>query len=302
MPVHRFSMKPLGPFSLTAARDYFERWPEHEGGLAVAFPVEGWQGTAAAVVRLREGRVEADIHCDAALADTAWKQLLAALSLDFDGTDFPKLAERDPVLGKIQRALDFMRPMCSLTPYEAAVARVLGQRRSIVQQRAIRKKLADARGDKFELGPLKLAAFPRPQVLLEVDAIPGVDAKKLAQLHSLAHAALAGKLDRERLRALPYDDALAELREMPGVGDWTSQGIMLRGAALVDTVPDDGATQQAVQFAYGLKEQPSHAEVLKRAEAWRPFRMWAVVLLHIWLRREGGGPRRDALRKPRRRA
>jgi 3-methyladenine DNA glycosylase/8-oxoguanine DNA glycosylase len=39
-----------------------------------------------------------------------------------------------------------------------------------------------------------------------------------------------------------------------------------------------------MQLLYGLRERPDRAAVLKRAEAWRPYRMWAVVLLNVWLR------------------
>jgi 3-methyladenine DNA glycosylase/8-oxoguanine DNA glycosylase len=70
-------------------------------------------------------------------------------------------------------------------------------------------------------------------------------------------------------------------------------GILLRGAGLVDEVTDDDVTKEAVQLAYKLSERPDQNEVLQIAEAWRPYRMWAIVLLHVWLRREMGGPHRQ---------
>ncbi len=47
-------------------------------------------------------------------------------------------------------------------------------------------------------------------------------------------------------------------------------------------------TAQAVQSAYDLPAPPKRAAIEKLAEQWRPYRAWAMVLLHMWLRREGG--------------
>ena len=47
-------------------------------------------------------------------------------------------------------------------------------------------------------------------------------------------------------------------------------------------------TQYAVQHAYKLPQAPTHAKVLEIAQAWAPFRMWATVLLHVWVRRALG--------------
>src|SRR5207244_11263974 len=107
---------------------------------------------------------------------------------------------------------------------------------------------------------------------------------KSERLHAPARAALDGMLDRRRLRALPEADALEQLQTLPGIGPFFAQGILMRGAGLVDAVTDDDLTPRAIQLLYELRERPDHAAVLKRAEAWRPYRMWTVVLLNVWLR------------------
>jgi len=58
-------------------------------------------------------------------------------------------------------------------------------------------------------------------------------------------------------------------------------------------VTDDEVTKEAVQVAYQLPQRPDQKTVLQFAEIWRPYRMWATVLLHVWLRREAGGPHRQ---------
>lgn len=60
----------------------------------------------------------------------------------------------------------------------------------------------------------------------------------------------------------------------------------MRGAGLVDAVTDDDITPRAIQLLYGLPDRPDRAAVLERAETWRPYRMWTVVLLNVWLRNQ----------------
>ncbi|MGI8941002.1 MAG: hypothetical protein ACR2H7_03775 [Actinomycetota bacterium] len=54
--------------------------------------------------------------------------------------------------------------------------------------------------------------------------------RKVEQLHAVARAALEGRLDATRLRARPRAEALAELRHLPGIGDFFAELILVRGA------------------------------------------------------------------------
>nr|MDQ2961406.1 hypothetical protein [Candidatus Dormibacteraeota bacterium] len=171
-----------------------------------------------------------------------------------------------------------------------ATRRVIGQHISIAQARAIRLRMAADSGERIDAAGMQLAAFPRPQKLLELTSVAGLAEEKLHQLHGIAQAALDGVLDRERLRSMTVDAALAEVSSLRGVGPLSVQGIVLRGAGVVDAIADDPVGEQAVQRLYGLDHLPAHAEVLDIAQAWRPFRTWSQVLLHVWIRGEGGGP------------
>jgi DNA-3-methyladenine glycosylase II len=287
--VGRFSLEPSGPFSLAVANSYFGGWPTlaaDSSAIVMAFPVEGWRTSAAVVVRQSGSTVVADVVGDDSQA--AWQTALAALSLDVDGSGFPSLGDRDPVIGNLQQQLNFARPVCFHSPYEAAAALIIGHRLSIAQTRAIRAKLSTEHGEFIDVDGQRFAAFPRPQVLLELDRFGPIVGEKMARLHGIAEAALAGRLDRERLRSMPVEDALADLRTLRGVGAFIAQGILIRGASLPDAVSDDDVTVQAVQYAYSLLEAPDRATILRMAENWRPYRSWVTVTLHLWLRREGG--------------
>jgi DNA-3-methyladenine glycosylase II len=240
------------------------------------------------------GEVTGEVHGTADV-EAAWRQTQAVLSLDFDGSDFPAVGKRDPVIGNLQQRYRYLRPVCKFSAYEGAVGWVVGQRISIAQQRRIHGRMAEELGDVIEIDGQRVAAFPRPQILLEVDTFPGVSAEKMRRIHAVCAAALEGALDREHLRSMPLAAAVAQLRRIRGIGEWTAQGIVLRAAGVVDEISDDDVTKQAVQRAYGLDHLPAQREVAAIAEAWRPYRTWAVVLLHVWLRNDGGGIDRRAL-------
>ena len=257
----------------------------------MAFPVEGWRTSAAVLVRQAPAAITGEVHgATGREAEAAWNQALAVLSLDVDGTGFPEVGRRDPVIGRLQERCRFLRPVCFHSPYEAAANFVIGQRSSIRQARAIRAAMAGELGDEIRVGEERLHAFPRPTVLLATAAFPGLSAEESERLHVVARAAMEGLLDRAHLRALPVEQALEALQALHGIGPFSAQGTLFRGAGLVDGVPDDDVTKQAVQRAYTLARKPDHDRVLEIAANWRPYRMWATVLLHLWLRREAGGP------------
>jgi DNA-3-methyladenine glycosylase II len=294
-------LEPRGPFVLAEANRYFGGWPvlaSDPSAIVMAFPVEGWRTSAAVVVRQEaDGALVGEVHhAQGEDAEAAWRTALAALSADADGTGFQAVGERDPVIGRLQARFGPIRPVCFHTPYEAASALVIGHRLSIAQTRAIRARLSEEHGDALSVGDERFYAFPRPEVLLGLEKFGVVAGEKMERVHGVAEAALSGRLDRERLRSLPYAEALADVRSLRGVGAFIAQGVLIRGASLVDEVSDDEVTMQAVQHAYGLAEVPDRATVLRIAEAWRPYRAWTSVLLHLWLRREG--PQVHAPRAP----
>ncbi|MGI9149294.1 MAG: DNA-3-methyladenine glycosylase family protein [Chloroflexota bacterium] len=300
--MERFRLEPSGPFSIEQANRYFGGWPvlaSDPSAIVMAFPVEGWHTSAAVIVRQdARGVLTGEVHhAQDEDAESAWRTALAALSADVDGAGFQLVGQRDPVVGRLQAHFGTVRPVCFHTPYEAASALVIGHRLSIVQTRSIRVRLSQEHGDALSVGDQHLFAFPRPQVVLELDRYGPVVGEKMERLHGIAEAALAGRLDREQLRRTPFVDALAELRSLRGVGAFIAQGILIRGAGLADEVSDDEVTSQAVQHAYELPDVPDRATILHLAEAWRPYRAWVTVLLHMWLRREGG----PAFKRPGRR-
>jgi len=296
-----FSIVPRGPYDLAAARDFAGGFAPGLGGhatgssttsLLMAFPVEGWQHSAALDVWQDDaGLIHAQVDGSADI-ESVRAQVARSLSLDHDGSGWPEVGRRDPVIGALQSEQRMLRPVCFYSAYEAVTSFVIGQRIGMRQSAKVKRWLADEVGDAIEHGGHTVHAFPRPQRLLELEMVPGISAEKVRRLHGLAQAALDGRLDTAALRALPERDALAQLRELPGVGPWTAQAVLMRGCGTADTLPlDDTISRAAVHSLYGLAESPDDEAWLAIAERWRPYRMWATVLLHLsWRRRQETPP------------
>ncbi|MET7419920.1 hypothetical protein [Dactylosporangium sp. NPDC005555] len=272
-----------GPYDMARQSEYFGGWMRPVGDdrtIIMAFPVEGWTHSAAVLLR----QTGPDTVTGQGPQD-AWRQALAVLSLDVDGSGYAQVGERDPVIGELQRQHAHVRPVLFHSPYEAACAFIIAHRMRIEQGRAIRQRMAREHGEAFEVGGVTVHAFPAPQRLLRITDIPGVDDEKVRRLHGIAEAALEGRLDRARLRSLPVGEALADVRRLRGVGDYFATAIVMRGAGLVDTLPGDELTISGMRRLYSLPATPSAAEIARVTDAWRPYRMWCSVLVHASERR-----------------
>lgn len=260
----------------------------------MAFPVDGTDSSAAVDLHQREdGLVVGRTDAPDVLIEAVARQAARSLSLDHDGTGWPAVGERDPVIGRLQRDRDYLRPVCFYSAYEAATSFVISQRISMRQGAAIKRTLAHELGDRPTVDGHAFAAFPRPERLLEAAEVRGLNAKKISWLHGIARAALDGRLDTEMLRAMGRDDALAHLRGLPGVGEFTAEAVWLRGCGVADELPTSEPV--SLRAAEQMYDRPglTRGEFAEIAETWRPFRMWATVLLRTgWTRDFGAGSHR----------
>jgi len=289
-------IRPRGPFSLAAARDFAGGFPAGIGGgrvgaesITLAFPVEGTDDSAAIELwQDPDGIVRGRSDAAGELLDAAIAQAARSLSLDLDGSGWPGVGERDPIVGRLQREHAFLRPVCFYSAYEAVTSFVIGQRISRRQSAVIKRDLAERLGDRPTITGVEVPAFPRPSRLLELREARGLSDEKIRRLHGLAQAALEGRLDTEALRSMPEPEALAKLRELQGVGPFTADAVLYRGCGVVDGLPtSDELGGTVIRDLYEL-ETATPADVQRITDTWRPYRMWAVVLLRMgWTRSQG---------------
>jgi DNA-3-methyladenine glycosylase II len=290
----RFELAPRGPFSLAAGAAFLEGFAPaaHRGAepghLHLAFVPDGEEAAAGVCLRQPDTNVVGEAFGEAdpgAVRD----QVARILSLDVDGGGFPDVGRRDPVVGELQDRWPGLRPVGFFSPYEAAASALMVQRIRIVQAARIRDRMTAELGQAVDVHGDLRHAFPGPARLADLGGYPGLTSRKVAYLRALGEAAVAGRLDAARLRALPREQALASLRELPGIGDFSAELVLLRGAGDPDLLPrHEPRLRRAVALAYDLDGPPDEARLAELAEAWRPYRTWVALLLRTLLEETTG--------------
>ncbi|WP_328644365.1 DNA-3-methyladenine glycosylase 2 family protein [Amycolatopsis sp. NBC_00348] len=279
-----------GPFDLAAAAKFLTGFapagrPEADtepGALRVAFPVDGAWTPVGAVLRQRSpGVVEVEVHAPEEHTEAVLAQVTRMCSLDVDATGFPEAGGRDPVVSMLQGLHPGLRPVLFASPYEAACWAVLSHRIWMSQAVRLRRGLTERHGVQVDVDGARLWSFPAPGELAKLEYLPGAPVQKLHRLRAIAGAAAEGLLDAATLRAMPADDALKQLQLLPGVGRFSAELILIRGAGHPDVFPrGESRLHEIMREAYHLPDA-GVAELTEIAEAWAPFRSWTSFLFRV---------------------
>lgn len=185
---------------------------------------------------------------------------------------------RDPRLRAMVRREPGLRVPGCVDPFEMAVRAVVGQQVSVRAAVTLAGRLAARVGAPVREGEgLGLARrFPTAAEVAAISveglAAIGMPRTRAATLRDVAGVFASGVFDG--LRASDEELFTARLAEIRGVGPWTLDYLKMRALHLPDAFP---AGDLGVRNALGGL---SAAEATVRAEAWRPWRAYAVV--HLW--------------------
>lgn len=278
-----------GPFDLTASARFLEGFPpaaradaaSHPGELRFAFPLApDWRPVGVLVKQtVPDGPVRMAVRGDPSDVDSAMAAARRILSLDVDGTDFASVGARDPVVAELQGRYPGLRPVAFHSPYEAACFAIIGHRIRMAQAATIKRNLAVELGSSIDVHGVVLPAFPSPAVLRAQPRVPMVSEVKSDRLKAIAEAAEAGRLDAEELRAMPVAEALARLKTLPGIGPFSADLVLLRGAAHPNGFPDsETRLHDEMRRVYPASTK---AELREVADVWSPYRTWVSLLLRV---------------------
>ncbi len=237
-------------------------------------PVAGWLGC-----RLVPERQELWLEPSPSLAP-ALGTLIQRARHAFDLDAEP--ARIDPVLATLpQPAPPGLRLPGCFDGFETAARIVLGQQVTVKAARTLAQRLVVAFGRPIDTPHAGLdRLFPDAATLAAADADAlgrlGIVRQRVRALQALAAEVAAGRLALHP--GAPLQPTLAALRALPGIGEWTAQLVALRVLAWPDAFPaTDVGLLQALAPATGGRRDAAAATRL--AEAWRPWRGYAVIAL-----------------------
>jgi AraC family transcriptional regulator of adaptative response / DNA-3-methyladenine glycosylase II len=189
---------------------------------------------------------------------------------------------QDPTLAPLVAARPGLRVPGAWDGFELAMRAICGQQVTVPAATKLLRRLVAAHGAPLAAslpdGEGLTHVFPSPTAIAAADpasfATPGARARALI---ALAHAIAADPMLFSRGASL--EQAIAKLRALPGIGEWTAQYIAMRELREPDAFPAaDIGLLRAMADSDGRR--PSPEQLLARAEAWRPWRAYAA--LHLW--------------------
>jgi AraC family transcriptional regulator of adaptative response / DNA-3-methyladenine glycosylase II len=169
----------------------------------------------------------------------------------------------------------------SIDPFELAVRAVLGQQVTVAAARTLARRLVERFGTPIATPwPDVDRLFPDAATLaaahVEQVAELGIIRTRAAAINGIAQGwpAIAAQI-----AARTSPDALIDhLRALPGIGAWTAHYIAMRALGWPDAFPPgDVAILNAMKQGLG---PATHRAIETHAQAWRPWRAYAV--LRLW--------------------
>jgi len=179
---------------------------------------------------------------------------------------------RDPLLDRILTRHPGLRVPGAWDGFELAVRAILGQQISVRAASTIAGRVADLFGTEVAGQASLNRRFPQPSQLADAPLErAGVIAARAQTIRMMARAvgsgaiSLAPTADPER--------TIASLTALPGIGEWTAQYIAMRALGEPDAFP---LGDLVLRREAGVR---TPIELRRRAQAWRPWRAYAVIAL-----------------------
>ena len=207
------------------------------------------------------------------------QRLRRMFDLDADPHTIAATLSADPRLQPLLRKRPGLRLPSGWDGFEIAIRAVLGQQVSVAAARTLANRLAQRFGEAlptpFRDGLEHL--FPTPAALADADlSTIGLTRARADTVRAVARALLDGRVDFLPERTL--EDFVARWVALPGIGPWTAQYVAMRALGHPDAFPAGDLVLQKAVTGDGTRLT---ANLLgQRAEAWRPWRAYAVI--HLW--------------------
>ena len=206
------------------------------------------------------------------------------LDLDASPDDIGRVLSRDAFLQPALRRNPGIRVPGAWDGFELTVRAILGQQVSVAAATTLSGRLAKRYGEPLQveipgldakLAPQRL--FPAPEKMLRARLGDlGIIRSRAATIRRIAKGVVEGSISFDPTQTT--DEFCRSLTAVKGIGDWTAQYVAMRSLKDPDAfMSSDLGLLRA--FDAPDKDRITPAELTARAEAWRPWRAYAALLL-----------------------
>jgi AraC family transcriptional regulator of adaptative response / DNA-3-methyladenine glycosylase II len=200
------------------------------------------------------------------------ERIRAMFDVNADWSDIALAFRHDAALAPLLERAPGMRVPGCWNGFELAIRAILGQQITVRGATTLAGRLAKKFGNRLPGDRSLTHLFPTPETLAEADLTGiGLTRARSQTIRAIARAVRDGRVRFDGI--IELEQFLEQLTEIPGIGKWTAQYIAMRARGEPDAFPaGDAALISALRLS-------SAAELDRHAEAWRPWRAYAVMYL-----------------------
>jgi AraC family transcriptional regulator of adaptative response / DNA-3-methyladenine glycosylase II len=252
--------------------------------------INGRHGLLEVLPDTREGYLSMTLHgvATAGLFETV-QRARELFDLGAPVGDIAQALSRDSLLAEQLHRFPGPRVPGAWDGFELAVRAILGQQVSVAAASTLCGRIAARYGEPLDLATKKIdsdlsVVFPTPARLARARFNGmGLTGQRAATIRALACAVADGRIDFDFAQdPQSFHDKLTSIK---GIGDWTAQYVAMRVLKNPDAFP---ASDLGLRKSIGGGALASTQTLNSRAEAWRPWRAYAAMLLWNSLSGNGG--------------
>lgn len=197
--------------------------------------------------------------------------------LKADSVEIERFLQRDPLLRKIIKRNPGSRVTGCWDGLEVTVRAILGQQVTVKAATTLAGRVAERHGADYSCECAQLTrVFPCAETLAgaDLDGL-GIVGQRVAAINAVAHRIVTKEVVFDGV--LDTEEFVRRVCEIKGIGEWTAHYIALRVLSDPDAFPHSDLILRRAAASDGGTMTPK--ALLARAEVWRPWRAYAVILL-----------------------
>ena len=195
------------------------------------------------------------------------------------------MARQDDLLKGLVKKYHGYRIMGHPDLFESLIWAVLGQQINLSFAYTLKRRVVEKFGATLEFKNKKYFIFPTPESMAGVSPEQlyplQLSKQKASYVVGIAQAFVEGRINKEKLGKLSFEEAKEALMGIKGIGNWTANYALMKTFRYPNAFPlEDAGLHNAIKNLLGLKSKPDLKRVkriFKRYKGWE-----AYATIYLW--------------------